>query len=445
MEKKPNIILITLDALRADHLSFMGYKKNTTPCIDEFSKDCLVFKKAFSAGPTTPYSFPSILTSTYPLDFGGPKKIEKPRVLISEVFKKNGFLTAAFHSSPYLSEYFGYNKGWDYFEDITFPSGKAKISKIEKFIRKAVVLVFPELFFQIVYLMYRIKKPKNRKVRASVLNQALKDFLLSAKNSEKPFFLWAHYMDTHTPPLCYSENRTCSYGELIGDCAGSAVWSYGNKGALKNFLQKKFKKYLEESIDSYDNAIKYLDSQIGEIVEFLKKENIYENSVICITSDHGDEFLEHGGIAHNIQLYNEVLFVPLLLKTLDKSRQEITKKVSLIDLSPTLCELSGIEKPKEFKGKSLLSDKNEFVFHQSAFSKKENHLDLRKLEECKMACQTENYKYIIDYATKKEELYDLKSDPKEQNDISKKDLEVLLKMQNKIKEFQKENPPLSML
>jgi arylsulfatase A-like enzyme len=111
MKKKPNIILITVDSLRADHLGYMGYGKGISPNIDKLAGESVVFNNAFAVGPVTPHSFPSILTSTYPLDYQGPRKIERPRKLISEVLKEKGFITAAFHSNAYLSNFFGYNRG----------------------------------------------------------------------------------------------------------------------------------------------------------------------------------------------------------------------------------------------------------------------------------------------------------------------------------------------
>ncbi len=441
--ERPNIILLTIDALRPDHLGF-------APNIGKLASESIVFNNAFSVGPTTPYSFPSILTSTYPLDFQGPKCIEKPRVLLSEVLQKHGYITCAIHSTPYLSEYFGYNRGWDFFQDINFYSPPAKNSKLKKWFNKITMSVFPALFFWTVYLQYKIKGPKSVKAKAGFVNKVVRDFIYSVKGRQQPLFLWVHYMDTHTPPPCYSEGRVCSYAELIGDCLGAAIWNHGNKGALKRYVQKNFKKYLPQTLSSYDESIRSLDKEIGNLIEFLKKQGIYQNSVICLTSDHGDEFLDHGGVGHNVQLYNEVLSVPLFFKTPSAGRGEIIKKkVSLIDLAPTLCSLAGAEKDLSFKGSNLfdkLSGEEDCIFHQSAFSEIDGRrLEIERLDQCRMACQLGGWKYIIDHGTGQEELYNLSKDPAEKNNIAESDAEVVLKMREKIKKFQKENPPLSMV
>ncbi len=155
MTKKPNIILITVDCLRADRLGFMGYQKNISRNIDGLAKESVVFTQAFATGSSTPYSFPSILTSTYALDYQGPK-IEKPRVLISESFKNAGYITAAFHANPFLSDFFGYNQGWDYFEDVTLPFGKLEKKNIlrdflRELFKRALLFLSPSFFFKIKY------------------------------------------------------------------------------------------------------------------------------------------------------------------------------------------------------------------------------------------------------------------------------------------------------
>lgn len=448
MSNKPNLILITIDALRSDHLGFMGYDKGVSPNIDNLAKESIVFKDAFSVGPNTSYSFPSILTSTYPLDYQGPEEIKEPRVLISEVFQREGFITAAFHSNPYLSDYFGYDKGWDVFKDINFSIKSSVSGRFKKRFNKLLISTFPKIFFWIAYLKYKINGPKNTRVRAPLINQVVKDFIFSLKKENKPFFVWIHYLDIHTPPLCYSEGRVCSYSELIGDYVGSAIRVNGNRGALKRFIRKNFKKYLAKTTSLYDEAIKYLDKEIGSLLNFLKEQNIYQDSILCVTSDHGDEFLEHEGVGHNTQLYNEVLATPLLIKLPESNSKGVTikKKVSLIDLAPTLCDLAGVTRDPSFKGKNLFDKPDQaesLIFHQSAFSKKEgHHLDIESLGQCKVACQSNNWKYILDHGTGKEELYNLSKDPKEQNDLSASNLEVLSQMKNNIKKFEKINPPL---
>jgi len=454
---KPNIILITIDALRADHLGYMGYNKNITPNIDKLSKESVVFTNAYSTGPVTPHSFPGILTSTYPFDYNGPAKIDRGRILISEVLKSNGYITAAFHSNPYLSDFLGFNKGWDYFEDISpsdffsFNSKKNKTNKINLFLKllfKKFTLNFsPYLFFITKYLRYRITKNENiipsSKVKASFLNLIAKEFINSLNGKNKSFFLWIHYMDVHDP---YLSLNTYLYNAIPN------FWEYtfDQIRGLKDFYKKKpfykfIKNHLEKCIELYDEGIGYLDSQIGDLLKFLKDKQIYNKSIIILTADHGDEFFEHEGFSHLPKLYNELLHVPLLIKLVNNKPLKINKTISLIDLSPTICSLIEISIPKFFKGRNLFENQNLPIFYQTISDSipESNFLifNLKSLSQCKLACQFQGWKYIIDYGTEKEELYNLISDPKETKNLLFKEINTVKAMKNLIEEFIKNNPP----
>ena len=123
----------------------------------------------------------------------------------------------------------------------------------------------------------------------------------------------------------------------------------------------------------------------------------------------------------------------------------ITYKVSLIDLAPTICELAGVEPSPSWKGQSLFKPKN-IIYHQTAWRKKDKSFtSITALNQCKIACQTDNWKYIKDYGKNKEELYDLKNDPEEQINLVEKETNILSNMREAIKKFERENPPLSLI
>jgi arylsulfatase A-like enzyme len=456
MKSKLNIILITIDALRADHLGFLGYQKNITPNLDRLAKESIIFTQAFSVGPSTPYSFPAILTSTYPLDFKGPQKIERPRILISEILQKAGYITCAIHSNPYLSSYFGYDRGWDYFEDVTSPFGQLprgierKLRKIFIYNLKSFIFSFhPPLFLWLKFLKDKLKEKKSSfKIKAGRLNQLAKDFLLSVKEEKKPFFLWIHYMDVHSPYFPkehYEKNKPLSYQELVAGSYINYLIDFGQKEKLRNYL----KKFMQKTIQLYDEGIEYVDQEIGKFLDFLKENNFYENTILCLTSDHGEELFDHGGIEHpgisyfSRKLYNELLHVPLIIKIPKRNPQRIERKVSLIDLPSTLLSLSDLSLPSSFKGKNFFENPTFPIFHQVAphitdifVSQKEI---LKILSEYKIAIQTKNWKYIFDNKTKEEELYNLLKDPKEKENLAKTEIQVLKEMREKVKDFIKGN------
>lgn len=465
--KKKNLILITIDSLRADRLGIFGYDKKITPNIDNLSKESIFFENAFSVGSSTPYSFPAILTSTYPLDYHGPGKIERPRILISEILEREGYITCAVHSNPYLSEFFGYDKGWDYFECILLPKDELEMKGVRgiekdffdklkkilnefqeisfKSLAKISALTFPEILFFLLYLKHKIegRAGSSIKVKAEEINKIAKEFLSSTKGH--PFFLWIHYMDAHGPYFSkrtYLKDLPPSFSETIG--------RYLNKFSKVGNLPKKarefIKKNLKKSIDLYDEMIEYIDSQIGDILNFLKEKNFYQNSIICLASDHGEEFLEHGGTFHSNKLYNELLRVPLLIKIPEGKNLIFKKKFSLIDLPSTLLHLLDIEIPNSFKGKDLFSQEREFIFHQTISDVvKEQITYMKEKFPFKMALQNQNWKYIRDFGTMEEELFNLEKDPNEKENLAKKEKSILLKFREKMEEFKRENPPFSLL
>lgn len=431
--KRENVILIVIDSLRADHLSFLGYFKKTSPNLDKFSKESFVFEKAFSTGPITPHSFPSILASIYFSDCQ-KGKIPKEKKLISEVLKNKGYITAAFTTNPFLSSYFGYHRGWDFFEEFSPSFSEAlKISKsflVKKISQEIFFSFLPPFYYWLKYLFtfFKIFKPTDfsfftkKRANAHLVNETVKWFLL--ENKRRPFFIFIHYQDVHLPYLpeeFYKDPENFSYLKYLKIQRFPHHAPFYEK---KKLLRIYMKFHLKKAISFYDAGISYLDRKIGELFDFLKRKNLYQNSFIIVTSDHGDEFLEHSGGGHLPKLYNELLHVPLLIKTPKGIHKTFKEKVSLIDLSPTILKLLKIAPPSSFKGKSIFK-KREFIFHQTAFNfKKKNFLEAQVEVSWpkffKIACQSKRWKIIKDYFSDKEEFYDLLNDPLEKNPLKEK-------------------------
>jgi arylsulfatase A-like enzyme len=430
-------------------------KKDASPNIDAVAKESTVFKNAFSAGPVTPHSFPSILTSTYPLDYNGPI-IEKPRLLISELLQKNGYCTAGFHSNPFLGGFFGYNQGWDFFEEVSllkmdfFPKKKMFFTAVKEWARKIMLFLVPNLFFLIAYLRYRFKRKKEESSSGKYITKIAKDFI-SSRNEDAPFFLWVHYMDVHYPYFA-RENvllRPLSFKEYISGY-GIAYMAVCPTKALKKTVEKN----LDLTKKLYLDGVSYVDGQIKEIVDLLKQKKIYDNSVLIITSDHGDEFLEHGSGSHQNKLYNELLKVPLLIKIPGKEPGKNESAVSLVDLPPTICDLAGVETDAYFKGKNLfINNENVPVFSETGFGKKRTryagkidtikYLEIKDIKQCKISCQSNDWKFILNYDLDSEELYNLQNDPKEQENLVLENTGVASQMRRAIDDFKKKNPPLA--
>jgi len=427
--KKPNVLLITIDSLRADHIGCLGYPKNTTPNIDALAKDGVIFSQAIATGNCTSLSFPSILTSTYPLEYKDcavylfNHKLSRNRKMISEILKEEGYTTAAFHSTPLLSEYYGYNRGFDIFEDlgtdIVVLQRAGELKTIKKHLKDLLkkVKVIKKLFFHeelknFFYLKFRtIQCPYKR---ADLITKKALHFLETTKNN---FFLWIHYMDVHhpyNPPKKYLKKI-----ETIHISRRDVLRFWNIEKLSPSALSKTDLQIIR---DLYDGEIHFMDDAISVIISQLERIGAYENTLIIITADHGDEFGEHGNFSHYCKLYDELIHVPLIMKGPGiPADTVIDHPVSLLDIAPTIVDYLGLDKVSKFQGESLLplifdnvNLPREGVISETAplTSIKESHRLVLK----SISFRTERWKYIRNI-NGRNELYDLIKDPHETTNL----------------------------
>jgi len=266
-----NVILFTIDALRRDVLGCYGSKENLTPFIDSLAKDGLLFSNYQTVAPYTQASFPGILTSSYLFDYEDSEELSPKRTLISEVLKRERIITAAFHSNPYLSTCFGWDRGWNYFYD----SMQDQVTDMNPY------------------------------TKGNVINKKVDNWLANYKlmYGDKPFFLWVHYMDLHEP---YIPDK--KYIEQIDSSIGLSndeMYKLFKEVVLKRdasnhetvaLLKKLYKAHVIE-----------IDEYVKGFFEILKKHSGLGDSAVIITTDHGDELLDHGSLSHNGKFYNELV------------------------------------------------------------------------------------------------------------------------------------------
>ena len=318
-----NIILLTIDTLRKDVLGCYGNKDNLTPFLDSLQPKCIKFTNAQSTGPYTQVSFPGILTSSYYLEYGRQKKCSPKRTLISEVLKKSGITTAGFHSNPYLCAYFGWNRGWDIFYDSMQDEVSDKIPYI----------------------------------KGDGINHKVDQWLSSySKNDNyRPFFLWAHYMDVHEPYIPAKEylNKVDPLINLSED----EMLNLFKKVILKRDVSNKETVKLLKKL--YDAGVCETDNYVKDFFSILEKYNVLKDTVVIITTDHGDEFGEHNGLSHDGKMYSELISSPLLIYRYNRTQGEVCNTlVSNIDIPPTILYLFNLEPSEAFKGHSLLPLEN---------------------------------------------------------------------------------------
>jgi arylsulfatase A-like enzyme len=418
---KHNILLITIDCLRADHTSFMGYHRTTTPNLDQLSKEAVLFTKTFATGPRTPESFKSLHTSTYPLMYGGGMSLSEHHITLAELLHQNDYETVAFHSNPHISANFGYDKGfkifWDSTEEIPLISKLGH--QLGTYLKKDTVLYRLFRRFGMFAKTYVNASPY---ANAGTIGNKTKIWL---ENATEPFFLWVHYMDPHYPYLP-SDN----YLKLFRE-------THVSKQTINKLLVKMLEAPEEISeaerqilIDLYDAEIRFTDESIGKLFAYLKNTGLYDNLLIIISADHGDEFKEHGDFSHatwafkvinnkiSVKLYNELLHVPLLIRF---PQQHIGTKieglVSLIDLPPTIADIQDIDLPDNWCGESLVPMIDDGELRENSIVFSEYRVEDNGWAGPVIACMTRDWKYIYDGVFGRDELYNLYDDPGEQNNL----------------------------
>jgi len=420
MNKKKNIVLITIDTLRRDHCSCYNYPRETTPFLDQISNNGIKFNYAFATGPLTPRSFPSILCGIMPFDekfddiksYFLPKNIET----IAQKMKKIGFDTVAFQAgNPFLSKYYGYNRGFDEFYDYIFDSdtkanlkdGRLKkhfqrIVMKNKFLEKNARIFLSKLDFLKKY--YKILKNDIPFIRGMNLNKDIDEWLSTYKKNN-PLFIWIHYMDVHPPHFPEEDLRKILGIERYSKYHLAKCWAEINNHIVKN------NKQIGEIIDLYDCEVRYQDEVLEDLFHILKSHNLTEeNTSFVITSDHGDEFGEHGGVGHILKLYNEMLAVPLIIY--GNNIKEFSH------LSNTLIELKSIpdiilDLSTDLPVNDVDKFRKDFIISES-LRQNHNHNNHVRI----ISIQNKEFKLIFDTEDQiKNEFYNLINDGLEQENL----------------------------
>lgn len=381
-DKDVNIILISVDSLRADHLNCYGYGRKTSPNIDGLAAEGVLFSDASSVTSWTLPAHLSMLTSMYPEAHGvvtDKYSLDDNRTTLPEILKDEGYITAGFISGAYLHSRYGFEQGFVFYDDFTIGEAAEAGEAV-------------------------------RVVSSPRLNESVQNWL--GKNYDRKFFLFLHYFDVHfdyIPPPPYDTMFDPDYEGII-----NGKDFFVNPGINPEMSPRD----LSHIIALYDGEIAFTDKYIGEVLSALKKFGVYDRTLIILTADHGDEFFEHGGKGHKRTLYEEVLHVPLIFKFPSDFDLYGVKKVggaaSVIDIAPTVFDYIGVEPNDEMQGKSLLPllDENE---------KTDDFLVYAGLEYKLAAVKSANSKLIHHLRAPEKEFYDLANDPEEKTNLLDKE------------------------
>jgi len=442
---KKNVILITIDSLRADHLSCYGYQRKTSPNINKFAEKGILFKQAISNGGHTRIAFPTLFTSTYFFSHRFLKKTNDgfiihlfdDRPYLPEILKKNGYKTAGFHSNPFLTERYGYGRGFDVLYDLFEKKVTKKESKLKSFVQnhlrhngptyKLIKFTYKLIKFTASKFISKAKEIGLPFARAEAITKNAFSWIKNNKNSA--FFVWIHYMDVHhpyVPPekhLIKFSDKTISQKEI--NILHNKMLNEPN--SISNTDIKNL-------INLYDACINYVDYWIGKFLTALEAIGLLDNSLIILTADHGDSFGEHGEFGHgerSANLYDEIIRIPLIISAPNIRKGEIYDQVSLLDIAPTVLDFLSIQKPNSMWGESLLSrnlQKKNGVFVETLSVGAQAYININLSENViKEESNLIRMKGVIAYRTKSwkyiykmdgvHELYNLKIDPKERKNI----------------------------
>lgn len=346
----PNVILITLDTLRADHLSTYGYHR-PTPKLDQFAKEGIQFDNAFATSSWTLPSHATIFTGLYTHEHRAERltgeHLDDKYYTLAEAYSENGYATAAIVANEIsCAGTNGFNQGFSYYRDLFWS-------------------------YQNIVRWTRLGGEISTSIR---LNKNFRWYFLGRKNAEdvnrefinwlerspkRPFFVWLNYFDPHDPYFA-PDQFFGKYGDSSHNGDPGKFGEVGASGWEGNLTQQE----TIEQIDAYDSTIYYLDTQLGYLFDSLKKASLFDNTIIIITSDHGEAFGEHGLYGHANSLYRESLHVPLLIrypKAINPGKH-IHHPVSLVDFASTVLHLSGASTTSKIPGISLFLKTKEKKF-----------------------------------------------------------------------------------
>jgi len=390
-----NLLLVTIDTTRADGLSCYGAERGRTPVIDRLANRALLFERAYSATNVTKPSHLSIMTGSRAIEH----RVFNNQVLIPEsvealplFMSAKGYRTGAFVAAVQLGE----ETGWQGFEVVKGPP-----------------------------------KGKSQRIGQEVVDDALS---WMRADDDRPFFAWAHFFDPHTlysPPKkfakrFYKGDPTAGDGPLLSDAPWFDGWEY-----------KPMQQWIEGVRDPeypramYAAELAYTDQQIGRLLKYLEQGELFEETVVVLTSDHGEHFGEHGLYYDHAGLYETALHIPLIVRVpgtpTAESGARSTELVSQLDIVPTLVELFGLRVEHPTSGQSL----RPLLMNQPEAFESRDSLIFESAHNHQIAIRSERWKLIVPinmehrFLGTEPELFDLTVDPGEENNLAAEHPEVV--------------------
>ena len=344
-----NVVLITVDSLRADAIGAYDETRHT-PVLDRVASRGTVFDRAFAGGNWTPFSFPSIMASRPVFTDDGQAGVRNVSTLPA-VLSDAGVSTAGFNAANgFLTSHWGYDAGFDTFDPFATTVTSGLYSRY--------LATHPTVEAWLQLLTAPVRRLRSW-IRGDIDDQPFLDASRMfdvehaatsfVEETASPFFLWVHYMDTHTPYVPapryireISSDLVGTHRMLHAHTRTGLGWDVGPRT-------------LAELRTLYQAAVRQVDASIGRLLETLSAAGVADETAVVVVGDHGEEFQEHGHLAHYPKLYDELIRVPLLVDVPGAEHRRVEEPVGLDSVPPTVTTLTETPAPSRWQGTSLLS------------------------------------------------------------------------------------------
>ena len=346
MTDKPNIVLVSWDSVRADHLPIYGYDRETTPHLREVASNGLVFDDVQVPAVGTPASFTGMFTGEHTsgsMEQPHPKhwqEANEERTILPEILQDEGYYTGGFHYNALMSSHFGWERGWDVYEDHMWTDDGGT----ESGWRSTAYDVLDELGIANFAIDLKRTAVGDPPAKWESMWDSIASFV---EEAPEPFFLWILLIDTHHPWHAPSKSHEWPQPGI-------------RRTYALNYAMRRYRGLVGERrqsiVNSYDNTIRYADEFLRRLEEQLEM-NGHEDAPLIVHSDHGDELGEHGNYGHRPLMYDTVTRVPLVMKNVGKTGR-VSGPSTLLDLGSTILDIAGSD--ERLSGRpSLLGDEDE--------------------------------------------------------------------------------------
>ena len=384
-QTRPDIILISIDSLRPDHLGCYGYKRNTSPTIDRLAREGVRFVNAVSTTSWTLPAHAALFTGLYDSAHGVVNiddQLADEHLTMAEILRNSGYQTVGFYGGPFLHPTYGLDQGFDaYFSCMT---------KV------------PEDADEQRYREFPVHDASHQDITGPRTLDRFNQWFSTI--SPQPFFLFLHLWDVHydyTPPKRFIDLFDPDYTGTI-----TADRYMKNPDITLEMSQRDF----EHVLALYDGEIRFTDEILGQILKKLEEAGRLNNALVIVTSDHGEEFFEHGAKGHQTSLFEEVVRVPLIFYYPQRLKPGlvILDQARLIDVLPTVLELAQVNWPIHVQGRDLSP-----VFERQKLIAEPALLELLVFTQRIRGLRTNDYKVLVDQNLGQTAFYDLRTDPHE--------------------------------